>query len=675
MSTNYFKPAAMAIAITAALLPGSQAFAAEFWLRAKALTVQMPNPDGTNVTVAVPMWGYANCANALPSSCGLPTVPGPALTVPAGDTTLTVHLANDLAVPTSLVVNGLIKPMVPVWNDASLGPRTSATARVRSFDAEAAAGGIAAYTWPNVKPGTYLYQSGTQPQVQVQMGLYGAVSKNAVEAVSLPTTPVRAQSYPGATYEYDNQAILLYSEIDPVMHASIADGSYGTLPAPTSTFNYAPKYFLINGQPYPVNPVVLPLGAPGTTLLRFLNAGLMTHVPTIQGTHWNVVAEDGKPYSHSQNQYTAFLAAAKTMDVLLTPSADAIGGASYAIIDRRLSLSNNGLSDGGMLAFLSYGSQGVAGATGLTDGNIAPIATPDTYNVVKGVTLNVPSPGVLANDNNTDGLPLPIRAVAASGLTADGGTYTLSTNGSFSYKPKVGSTAVTDTFTYVATDGKALTDPPTTVTFNISVPSEPTTLGLVDDFDRPLATSLGTSTVGGIATGPAWSQQVNTVSSQPDLGESGTSVIANTTTLGGLAVLNQVYTETQGASYNSATPLLKAALILKATGGTLPSSPGNYVRVRCEATNGGELVVATMMGGSNVSVFVRQAAFADAACMGTGSLSAMVDAQGLVTTFVNGTFVGGVQLPDVAAWKGTGKVGIQLQSAGGTVDNFRAGSL
>ena len=362
------------------------------------------------------------------------------------------------------------------------------------------------------------------------------------------------------------------------------------------------------------------------------------------------------------------------MDVMLTPSADAIGGASYAIMDRRLSLSNSGLSDGGMLAFLSYGTQGVAGAAGLTDGNIAPIATPDTYNVVKGVTLNVPSPGVLANDNNTDGLPLPIRALAASGPTVDGGTYTLSTNGSFSYKPKVGSTAATDSFTYVATDGKALSGPPTTVTFNISVPSEPTTLGLMDNFERTAATNLGASTVAGVP-GAIWSQQVNTVSSQPDLGVSGTSVIANTTTLGGLAVLNQVLTETQGASFNSATPLLKAALILKATGGTLPSSPANYVRVRCEASNGGELVVATMMGGSNVSVFVRQAGFADTYCNGSGSLSAVVDAQGLVTTFLNGTFVGGVQLPDVAAWKGAGKVGIQLQSAGGTVDNFRAGSL
>jgi hypothetical protein len=54
-------------------------------------------------------------------------------------------------------------------------------------------------------------------------------------------------------------------------------------------------------------------------------------------------------------------------------------------------------------------------------------------------------------------------------------------------------------------------------------------------------------------------------------------------------------------------------------------------------------------------------------------LSAVVDAKGLVTAFVNGTFAGGVQLPDVAAWKGGGRIGIQLRAVGATADAF-AGS-
>jgi len=614
------------------------------------------------------MWGYASCTTTITAfdTCGPVTVPGPALTVPPSNATLTVHLLNSLTVPTSLVINGLIKaptnPMVPVWTDGTSGARGSdLTKRVRSFDAEAAPnGGTADYTWTNVKPGTYLYQSGTQPQVQVQMGLYGAVTKNAVDAAAGPP-PVRAQAYPGAAFEYDNQATLLYSEIDPDLHAAIATGTYGTASGPTSTINYAPKYFLVNGQPFPKGSPVIAPPVNGTTLLRLLNAGLTTHVPMIQGTHWTVVAEDGKPYPYRLTQYTALLPAAKTVDVLLTPD---IGGGVYAIMDRRLSLSNNGLSDGGMLAFLQYGALGVAGGGGST-GNLAPVARPDTYDSIVGVTLSIGAPaGVLANDSDPDSLPMPIKAVAAAGLTTGGGTYTLNTNGSFTYTPLAGFTGTSDSFTYQVTDGQALALAPGTVTINLTTPGAPT-LSSVDTFTRtPPATAL-------TSLGTDWSQQVATDTSVPDIGISAAgAAVANTTALGGLAIWNAApFGPTQGAGFTSGGPAgAKAYLVLKATGGTA-IAPANYVRVGCE---GGQVVVSTMMGGSNTSAYVKQAAFG--AC-GGGALSAVVDAKGLVTAFVNGAFAGGVQLPDVAAWKSGGRIGIQLTTGNATADNFAGGNL
>ena len=111
-------------------------------------------------------------------------------------------------------------------------------------------------------------------------------------------------------------------------------------------------------------------------------------------------------------------------------------------------------------------------------------------------------------------------------------------------------------------------------------------------------------------------------------------------------------------------PPAKAYLVLKATGGTAVA-PANYVRVGCE---GGQVVVYTMMGGSNVSAYVKQATLG--AC-GPGALSAVVDEKGLVTAFVaGGAFAGAVQLPNVAAWKGPGRIGIQLTTVGATADNF-----
>jgi FtsP/CotA-like multicopper oxidase with cupredoxin domain len=654
MSTHQFKPGALALALAAALLPASQAHAAEYWLKAVATTVSMPNPDGTANAVVVPMWGYQKCSGfSGADTCDPVSVPGPALTVAAGDTALRVHLKNDLTVPTSLVINGLYKPMSPVFTTDAEGRR-----RVRSFDAEVASGARDVYNWNNVKPGTYLYQSGTQPQVQVQMGLYGALTGNAVEASASPAT--RAQAYAGVAY--DNQATLLYSEIDPVLHAAVADGTYGTAAGPTSTFNYQPKYFLINGQPYPGNAVITPSGNTGSTLLRLLNAGLTTHVPMIEGLHWNVVAEDGKPYRFSAKQYTALLPAAKTMDVVLNPAADIGGATRYAVLDRRLNLSNSGLSQGGMLAFLSYGVQGVAGAAGL-DGNQAPTPLPDSYNGVQDVTTSVSAAeGVLLNDTDPDGLPLPLRAVAINAATAQGGSYQLSSNGAFSYTPAPGFVG-DDSFSYTVTDGRALSVAHVTVT--VKKPVVPSNLVLLDDFTRSNATSLGNT-----LAGTAWSQQVGTTTSVPDVGVTSNAARSNTVTLGGLALLNQVFSPSQAAGFSAAS-YADSALVLKASGGSA-NAPANYVRVRCEIglNNTPELVIATILGGSNLSMAARQAGFANANCSGGGTLVAAVNAKGLVTAFLNGAYVGGVQLPEVAAWTGAGKLGMQLQTPGAAIDDF-----
>jgi FtsP/CotA-like multicopper oxidase with cupredoxin domain len=654
MITNRYLMGSAGLALCAVLLTPTPLHAAEYYLRAEAFAMPDPN-GGADIT----MWGYSSCTAAF-ATCSSPSSPGPALTVPAGETVLTVHLLNKLAQPTSLVVNGLIKPMTPVWNTGATGNRPvtavgNPAARVRSFDIETAVDAVVDYAWTGVKPGTYLYQSGTQPQVQVQMGLYGAVTKNAADlGISA------AQAYAGVNY--DNQATLFYSEIDPELHTAVATGVYGTVGGPTSTFNYAPKYFLVNGKPYPGDAVISPTGNAGTTLLRFINAGLTTHVPMIQGTHWTVLAEDGKPYPYAAKQYTALLPAAKTMDVLLTAD---VGGAVYPIMDRRLNLSNNGLAEGGMLTFLQYAAAGVSGAAGLTDGNLAPAAVDDNYSATAGIKFSVgAAEGVLANDDNTDGLPQPIRAVAASGATL-GGSYVLKSDGSFAYTPTAGYAGLSDSFTYFITDGKALSAA-ATVTLALSTPTAPA-LPSIDGFNRANASSLSANT-----TGTVWNQAA-TSTTPPDLQVSTGQAVAASTNLGGLAIWDALFGAKQGAQLTLGSSPINSALVLKASGGT-PTAPANFVRVRYEFNNSmGEVVVATMLGGSNVSSYVRQAGFALAAAPGT--LSAVVDAKGLVTVFENGNYLGGVQLADVPAWKGSGRVGIQLQTPGASIDDFKGGSL
>src|SRR5512143_3665018 len=214
------------LALALALVAGP-AVAASFNLVAMPFTKTMP--DGSPVA----MWGYA-----LDGATPVPSVPGPPLVVPPGDTTLTVNLRNALsgpgAEPVSIVIPGQLATMTPVKFTDGAGRQ-----RVRSFAPEAAVGGTQSYTWNNLKPGTYLYHSGTHPQVQVQMGLYGKLTHDAVSG----------EAYAGVPYA--TEVALLFSEVDPALHAAVAAGQYGPGQPMSSTIDYAPKYFLINGEAHP----------------------------------------------------------------------------------------------------------------------------------------------------------------------------------------------------------------------------------------------------------------------------------------------------------------------------------------------------------------------------------------------------------------------------------------
>ena len=191
----------------------SPSWSAEVWLDARPL-LGAENPPG--IPQSVPMWGYASCepnwANCLPAS-----VPGPQLVVPDGDQSLTVNLRNSLPAPTSVVIPGQREDGMGGANSPSNG-----STRMRAFTNEAGPGGTEVYTWSNLRTGTYLYHSGSHVQVQVPMGLYGGMKHD----------DGAGRAYPGVNY--DRETMLLFSEVDPILNAAVANGSYGTAPAPTS---------------------------------------------------------------------------------------------------------------------------------------------------------------------------------------------------------------------------------------------------------------------------------------------------------------------------------------------------------------------------------------------------------------------------------------------------------
>ncbi|KVO36319.1 Ig-like domain-containing protein [Burkholderia ubonensis] len=517
------------VAASMLLTAGEACFAqAVVNLTAKASTALMP--DGQSV----PMWGYtctaaanatvpaanATCAAANPAAGAnwSPVV----ITVPAGQ--LQINLTNNLPapVPTSLVIVGQLggglgnapttKPgPVHPTQTATTWPIVSSTTapptpysappaaftppaqgpRIESFGTEVAPTvdpkAYTTLTWANLKPGTYLLESGTHPSIQGPMGLYGVL---VVKSPSVPSSTCAStnQAYPNTATCYDADVPLVMSEIDPVQNAAVAAAvatkgfsetaawsgqpggcgdsksvSFGTCYPPV--VNYDPRYYLINGVAFDRTNPNASAFAPGATvpastgqvLVRFVNAGLRMHIPAVVGAQtgnpsvpgFSLVAEDGNVLpGNPRIQNSVFMAAGKTYDVMLTAPA----AGPLPVYDRELSLSTNNQRDGGMQGYIAVNNALPSATPGLGE---TPTAAGANYFFVPGTTLTVsdPAKGVIAKDSGVYGVKV---------LTAPAtGTLTLNTDGTFTY---LSSSAANDSFVYQSTNGT----PPVTATVTLT---------------------------------------------------------------------------------------------------------------------------------------------------------------------------------------------------------------
>jgi len=295
---------------------GRNAFAATVTYNLTAGSTTVTMPDGTPML----MWGFGLDGGPI-------TVPGPVLEASEGDD-LVINLTNNLPGAVTIVIPGqTIEAPTPVM----------AGGRVRSFTPESAT-----VTFPSLKAGTYLYESGTNPAKKVQMGLYGALIVRSL-------TP--GQAYDDPISSYDTEHIIVLSDVDPALHDAIEGGTFGT-PAFPSTVNLRPRYFLINGKAYPETDALTASNG-DTVLLRFLNAGTKTYDPALYGTGMTCIALDGNLLPFPQPVNTLILPAGQTKDVIVTPADDT----RYALYERRGNLSNAGdRGVGGMLTHLLVGS-------------------------------------------------------------------------------------------------------------------------------------------------------------------------------------------------------------------------------------------------------------------------------------------------------------------------------
>jgi VCBS repeat-containing protein len=100
----------------------------------------------------------------------------------------------------------------------------------------------------------------------------------------------------------------------------------------------------------------------------------------------------------------------------------------------------------------------------ITPVNDAPVANDDSsYTVAEDGSLNVSAPGILANDTDVDGDTLSTVLVGSTSH----GSLTLNFDGSFTYTPDADYNG-TDSFTYMAFDGTALSAAAATVTITVT---------------------------------------------------------------------------------------------------------------------------------------------------------------------------------------------------------------
>ena len=237
---------------------------------------------------AVLLWGYAEGA-------GRAQYPGPTLIVNEGQQ-VTINLTNGLPLDA-----GNISIVFPGHQVTTAGGTPGILTQ------EAAIGETVTYVFTASRPGTYLYHSGTRPELQAEMGLVGAI------IVRPALGPKYAYNHAGT--QFDREYLFVLSDMDSRIHDVVEFLGVGALGDPLFGFDLLSNpffnYYFINGrtavdtmdmpnppgsglyptQPYNSMPV---MNAGERVLMRIVGLGRGAHPFHHHGNHARIVGRDGR---------------------------------------------------------------------------------------------------------------------------------------------------------------------------------------------------------------------------------------------------------------------------------------------------------------------------------------------------------------------------------------------
>ena len=216
-----------------------------------------------------------------------PQYPGPTLILNQGDR-ITITLTNNLPEPISIVF--------PAQEDVIAA---GGTPGLLTNEADAN-GGVVSYTFTAAEAGTYMYHSGTRPEVQIDMGLIGAIVVRP-PLFDIDTNRI-AYNHPDTWYDWEY--LFLLTEMDHNLHQLIEFGQG----AAWDDTEWNAYYWFINGrnapdtmtaayspdfphQPYDCQPRTRP---GERVLVRIIGGGRKMHPLHLHGNSAYVMAKDGR---------------------------------------------------------------------------------------------------------------------------------------------------------------------------------------------------------------------------------------------------------------------------------------------------------------------------------------------------------------------------------------------
>jgi FtsP/CotA-like multicopper oxidase with cupredoxin domain len=242
-------------------------------------------------------WGYAH-GTVFPMQH-----PGPTLIVNQGDT-VSITLNNTLPVPVSIIFPGQTGVSATGGNAGLLTREARAVPLLENVVV-----GGPTYTFVASAPGTYMYQSGTDTDLQVEMGLVGALIVRPSGFDPDTKSTWKAYQQPGTGY--DREHLFLLSEMDPAIHWQVYGQVFSGSAVSVDTTTIKPSVWFINGRTapdtlldeyvywLPTQPYnAMPRMHPGERLLmRVISAGHDLHPFHHHGNHAVPMARDGRVLS------------------------------------------------------------------------------------------------------------------------------------------------------------------------------------------------------------------------------------------------------------------------------------------------------------------------------------------------------------------------------------------